>query len=152
MRARSLTICVSGAVAVALAAAGANAPQRFPNSKGQFIVDDIRKQFHLNFSDCDDIKCIEAAMSKCQAAHFLKGIWTLEGTAAFLDYFVVPLQKACDLVVIEDYSADYWGGCKIGRRRCPSVAAHDSNDPDRNGCAAREIIWKAASCPSPLRR
>ena len=82
----------------------AGKPDRSTNSQGQFVVDKIRKDFHLNFEDCDSLACIETALSRCRPAHFFEGYSTIEGSIDFADYFVVPAKKGCQLVVVLDGS------------------------------------------------
>jgi len=102
----------------------------------------------LNFEDCDSLACIETALSRCRPAHFFEGYSTIEGSIDFADYFVVPAKKGCQLVVLLDGSTDYWAGCAIRRRVCPSVAASRDDDPEGKGCS-NDVIWKAPSCKHP---
>ena len=78
----------------------------------------------------------------------IPGLHRLEGSIDFEDYFVVPAKKGCQLVVLLDGSTDYWAGCAIRRRACPSVAASRDDDPEGKACS-NDVIWKAPSCKHP---
>ena len=129
----------------------AGPPRRCRSSVGQRLVDSFVKKSGMVFAECGDVGCLEqAAASGCRPSHLAESFHTIEGTPAYFDYFVLRGGKDCQITVFGDYSDDYWGGCMVGRRACPSVVAARSDDPDRQGCSPREVLHKPRTCPPPL--
>jgi hypothetical protein len=92
---------------------------------------------------------MQQALSGCVPAHLLHAHSTVEGTPAFFDYFVVERQNGCRVVVFADFTADYWGRCKLRRTECPNLEAADSDDPEANGCSPVETLYEAGVCKNP---
>ena len=86
-------------------------------------------------------------MNGCRAVHFFDAFPTLEGSVAFVDYFVVGSARACKVIVFGDYSIDYWGGCGISKQTCTEWL-RQMQDPAK--CTPTEILWQAKVCPDPL--
>ena len=101
------------------------------------------------FIDCPDTRCLSLALSECRQAHLVQSLWTVEGTPVFVDYYVHRSDGKCTVLVLHDASLDYWGGCKILRSTCPSLAAAQSNDPEAMGCSSNEVLYQADVCPDP---
>jgi hypothetical protein len=66
-----------------------------------------------------------------------------------MDLFVVPDGRACKVVEFNDFSRDYWDGCRVSRRTCPTVAAAMSDRWDTMGCSPNETLFEAHPCPEP---
>jgi hypothetical protein len=98
---------------------------------------------------CADRSCLERAFGQCRAAHLATAHFTVEGTSAYLDYFVVPSAQGCSVTTLGDFSEDYWGACRIVQRDCPSIAAALSNDPDRAGCGPSRVLEVRSPCELP---
>lgn len=121
-------------------------PRRSATSQGSLVAREFERRSGGNFQECTDESCLRAAAPECRRSHLLRASWTLEAEPLFLDYYVVPGGAGCRVIVIGDYSRVYYGSCKIGRRECPSVDAATSDDSDRSGCTAREILYVASPC------
>jgi hypothetical protein len=105
------------------------------------------------FSECTTRDCLDDAARGCIATHFFEGKFTVEGTPAFFDYFVVPRQAAearvCEVVLLADYSSDYWGRCSVKMRVCPTVAAVMGDSPETQGCEPIKVLSKLEPCEEP---
>jgi hypothetical protein len=150
MRRRMQIISLAAGSCLAVAAAAGGKPERLSYAEGQLIVDSFRKSLKVAFEECSDHACVKAAMNGCRSVHFFDAFYTLEGSVAFADYFVVGSARACRVIVFGDYSTDYWGACRISKRTCTDMASADAGDPAR--CTPTEILWQAKVCPNPLQR
>lgn len=73
----------------------------------------------------------------------------MEGTPVFRDVFVLSTREGCSVTQFFDYSLDYWGGCKVLRMDCPSVAAAMSRDTEGAGCTST-VLASAHPCEAPF--
>lgn len=145
----------AGALALAAASAGgspaARGPIRAPDAVGQRFVDDFQKQAAGDLARCETEACLEAAVSTCKPSHLARARYTLDGAPAFFDYFAWPLGGSCRIVELEDSSEDYWAGCRIAKRVCPSLAKAVGGEAD-DGCSRREILFERRPCAIALER
>lgn len=115
------------------------------------LVSEFRKKAKVEFKECSDVKCVDVALGSCAPVHLFESFGTIEGTPAKFDYFVVKEGEECRVVEFSDFSRDYWGACKVLKRRCPNMKAAKSDDPDGLGCSPPKVIYKAGVCKNPMK-
>jgi hypothetical protein len=148
---------LSLAVLLALSAVGAGEssgerPTRPPGSVGERRVEELRKKSGLKLAPCEDRACLDAAWALCRPSHLSESHFTVEGAPSFVDSFVLPFADGCRVVQLVDSSDDYWAGCKLVKKTCPSVAAATGNDPEDKGCGKPEVLFERRPCAMPMER
>jgi hypothetical protein len=81
--------------------------------------------------------CLVAALDACAPARLGEVYGTVEGAAIFLDYFVVPLEGGCEVVVVTDNGQDNFRDTNypaVSKRHC--------------GLARTRAAASAGACPS----
>jgi hypothetical protein len=123
-------------------------PDRGPSDPGARAVGEYVRGFAGTFAACADEECLAAAHARCEPSHMHRAYWTIEGTPAFMDLFVVRDGPRCVVVTFADFSRDYWGGCRVAKQTCPSVEAATGNNNDTL-CSQQEVLFKAEFCTAP---
>lgn len=157
------------ALVIAPGAACAGEPRR-PQVPPSGLVADMKRSAGPGIQDCGEAlesreedqcrvksvgECLEAALKACRPAFGLRTYFASEGDAIRVDMLVLSDgQGGCDLVVIEDRSADPLAAKKPEVTRCESIAwkAHvaidDCEDPVPEACK-KEAPKKAAEPEEP---
>lgn len=133
------------AVCVAAACAG---EQRRPNVPTSEIVADFRRSAGSGVQDCGEAiepkgetackihsvgECLQAALRECRAAYGVRQFFTAEGDAVRLDWLVLSDgHGGCDVMTVEDRSADPLAPKKPRISRCQSIAWREHEDIE--GC------------------
>jgi len=65
-------------------------------------------------------ECVISALQACRPAHGTHQFWTEEGDPVRVDYFTYTDQGACQLMLVEDRSADPIGKTGVTRKVCRS--------------------------------
>jgi hypothetical protein len=144
-----------GVVVVVFAAgtallAGCGGEARRPAVAPSTTVEELRRSAGVGLLDCGQAmesreeeqcrvksvgECIQAALKDCRPAQGLRTYFASEGDAIRVDWLVLSDGKGgCDLVVVEDRSADPLASKKPSVSRCKGFVwkAHESID----GCEA----------------
>jgi hypothetical protein len=145
----SLMVTLLALKAAAGEAPADRSPTRAADSAGRLAAEEFRKKYGGDFARCESGECVEAALAGCRPSHLAKSFYTVEGSPAYLDYFVVPLGDGCKVVELADFSDDYWGGCKIEQRICPSFAAATRGAKEGGECSRREVLFERRPCSMP---
>lgn len=139
-------LCPASAAVLATLACAALAPgcggeERRPAVAPGPVVEDLRRSAGPGLQDCGEAQesreesqcrvksvgeCVEAALRACRPAHGLRTYFAAEGDAIRVDWLVLSDgQGGCDLVVVEDRSADPLAS------KTPSVSR------------CKKFVWKA---------
>jgi len=149
---------VTGAFACAVLASGCGAEARRPVVAPSQVVEELRRSAGPGMQDCGEAQesreeaqcrvksvgeCIQAALSACRRAYGLRTYFAAEGDAIRVDWLVLGDGKGgCDLVVVEDRSADPLASKKPTVTRCKGFVwkAHESIEaceaPTPDACRA----------------
>lgn len=155
---RFLLFCLLAVVACAHAplsasSATASRPVRSPTDRATAMAREILEGLEPPVVECSNRECFRKESQACRAAHLLEAFFTIEGTPAFIDYFVVgvpaPGERGCRVLVLADYTRDYWGRCSLKKETCPTFEAATSEFADDRGCSPAEIVLKAEPCQMP---
>jgi hypothetical protein len=140
-----LAWAVTAALACSAQRSVARPPQRPAGSPGAEAVRAFAQRAQAPPAICADLECLAAAHRTCTSARFSRAYWTMEGTAAFQDFFVLQGGEGCTVVVFSDFTQDYWGGCRVAKDTCPNVEAATSDNGDTMGCS-QETLFTASPC------
>ena len=129
------------------AAVTAGAAQR---SLAQIKVDEelarVKAEIGSKLNECNDKQCLIAQEAKCVPSHARITHGTVEGGSIAEDWFVRRSSSgSCSITLVVDMTADYYGGCRIMVRDCPTIAAASSDDSKSMGCKQRDI-WHKPVC------
>lgn len=103
--------------------------------------------------ECSSLQCLRDGLAACRASHFYSGSYSAEGTPVYEDVFVLRgTGGRCWVVSYVDFTQDYWGGCSVRKRVCPTVDAlldAASESPKRDGCGHNEVLLRLNPCKNP---
>jgi hypothetical protein len=141
---------VSAAALGLVLAPGCGSEPRRPAVAPSPVVEDLRRSAGVGLQDCGEAResreedqcrvksvgeCVQAALKACRPAHGLRTYFASEGDAIRVDWLVLSDgQGGCDLVVVEDRSADPLAAKKPQVSRCKGFVwkAHEAIE----GCEA----------------
>jgi hypothetical protein len=103
--------------------------------RGRQVAADFMRAAQQVFTECHDVECLRQANAVCRPAHFTEKFSTLEGSLVTVDSFVLKDGPRCSVIGFYDYTVDYWGGCRLSKRTCPSIEAMRSRSWDSEGCS-----------------
>jgi hypothetical protein len=113
---------------------------------GARFVAALEQEAKTPYRRCQDQACLEAHEASCRAAHLHRMFRTVEGTPGFQDTYVRPTDGGCEAVEITDYSLDYWGGCRVSKTVCPSIAKLEASDSEE---CERTVLYEPTACEPP---
>jgi len=115
---------------------------------GREAAADFIRTSQQAFSECADLECLRRAAKTCAPAHLAESFSTIEGTTAAADTFVLKKGSECSVVGFYDYTADFWGGCRLLKRTCSTVESMRSDSWDSQGCS-QVVLQRVEPCKRP---
>jgi len=140
---RRISAALAGPLACVVLASGCGAEARRPAVAPSQVVEELRRSAGVGVQDCGEAlesreeeqcrvksvgECIQSALKACRPAHGLRTYFASEGDAIRVDWLVLSDGKGgCDLVMVEDRSADPLASRKPTVARCEGLVwkAHE---------------------------
>ena len=105
---------------------------------------------HPDLVECSSLECLRDNLGRCLPSHYYSADYCAEGAPVYDDAFVLRgAWDSCWVVSYTDHTQNYWGGCRVIRRVCPTVDASMSNEPERFGCGPLEVLLEVTPCRNP---
>ena len=110
----------------------------------------IRKRLGVHLGKCDSERMLAMRQADGCSPCVLSSQWdTVEGTPAAREVFVFPSSDGCHVVGFFDYRGDYYGGCRLIRRSCSTVAGMFSDNSDTEGGCTQDVLETRTPCENP---
>jgi hypothetical protein len=114
---------------------------------GREAANAFRREVAQALMECPNLECLRTASKDCRPAHFAKNIATVEGSVIPTETFVFNAGTKCSAVGFYDYTADYWGGCRLVKRTCGTVdGLHKWDEVD----CSQVVLQQIKPCDPPF--